>query len=50
MARFAAVLIGLVFSNFAYQYFTGQNWPLAIDRSMFQFTAVAVCALLTRTS
>lgn len=32
--------IGLTSSNFAIQYFTNQNYTLAIDRSIFQLTAL----------
>jgi hypothetical protein len=36
-----ALIVGLVISNYAYQYFTGsENWGLATDRAFHQGVAV----------
>lgn len=41
--KFLLILIALIFANFAYQAFTGQNYSLAVERSWFQAVAVICC-------
>ena len=37
---FVQFCIGCVLAHFIYQYFNGQNWSVAIERSYFQATAI----------
>jgi hypothetical protein len=41
-----SVLVGLVASNYGYQYFAHADWGCAFERSFFQAIAIVTFALL----
>lgn len=43
-----AVFTGLVLANFAYQLVGDNNWPVAVERSWFQGTALFCYALMDK--
>lgn len=43
-SMYLGAAVGLTAGNFIFQAFDGHDWSLAIDRSLFQVAAVAVCA------
>ena len=40
--RAAIIILILALSNFIYQYFTGKEWGIALERSCFQGVAILI--------